>query len=207
MELDPDPRIHASDKWIRIRILDPDPAIFVIDLQDASKKLIFNTIFFCLLLLEATFTSFFKAGSGSIPLTSGSGSGMPKNMWIRWIRIRIRNRNTAHMSIKIEFLETAKCDQAPDLRIRIRIVIKSFIRIRIETNADPQHCLLGTLLPYFFLLSVNQFHSGSKLFLLIYIWIPTEGYPNLGAKDAILDQAKNVDEIGCAKYQCIIYGT
>jgi hypothetical protein len=29
-------------------------------------------------------------GSGSIPLTSGSGSGSwrPKNMWIRWIRIR-----------------------------------------------------------------------------------------------------------------------
>ncbi len=26
--------------WIRIRILDPDPAIFVIDLQDASKKLL-----------------------------------------------------------------------------------------------------------------------------------------------------------------------
>ncbi len=42
---DPDPRIHASDWWIRILIriliLDPDPAIFVIDLQDASKKLIF----------------------------------------------------------------------------------------------------------------------------------------------------------------------
>jgi hypothetical protein len=30
------------------------------------------------------------AGAGSIPLTSGSGR--PKNMWIRWIRIR--NRNT-----------------------------------------------------------------------------------------------------------------
>jgi hypothetical protein len=30
------------------------------------------------------------SGSGSIPLTSGSGSGFerPKNMWIRWIRIR-----------------------------------------------------------------------------------------------------------------------
>jgi hypothetical protein len=29
-------------------------------------------------------------GSGSIPLTNGSGSGSrrPKNMWIRWIRIR-----------------------------------------------------------------------------------------------------------------------
>ncbi len=36
------------------------------------------------------------SGSGSIPLTSGSGSGSwgPKNMWIRWIRIRIRIRNT-----------------------------------------------------------------------------------------------------------------
>ncbi len=39
--VDPDPRIHASDQWIRIRILDPDPAIFVTDLQDASKKQIF----------------------------------------------------------------------------------------------------------------------------------------------------------------------
>jgi len=42
-----------------MRILDPDPAIFVIDLEDASKKLIFYTIFFCLLLFD-TFTSFFK---------------------------------------------------------------------------------------------------------------------------------------------------
>ncbi len=39
---------------------DPDPAIFVIDLQDASKKLIFYNNFFCLLLFEAKFTSFFK---------------------------------------------------------------------------------------------------------------------------------------------------
>jgi hypothetical protein len=40
-----------------IRILDPDPAIFVIDLQDASKKQIFEHNFFCLLLLlfEGTF--------------------------------------------------------------------------------------------------------------------------------------------------------
>ncbi len=29
--------------------------------------------------------------SGSIPLTDGSGSRRPKNMWIRWIRKRIRN--------------------------------------------------------------------------------------------------------------------
>jgi hypothetical protein len=37
------------------------------------------------------------SGFGSIPQTYGSGSGRPKNMWIRWIqiRIRIRIRNTA----------------------------------------------------------------------------------------------------------------
>jgi hypothetical protein len=38
---------------------DPDPAIFAIDLQEANKKLFFY-IFFCLLLFEGTFTSFFK---------------------------------------------------------------------------------------------------------------------------------------------------
>ncbi len=45
-------------------ILDPDanldPAIFIIDLQDAKKKLIFFIQFFCILLFEGTFTSFFK---------------------------------------------------------------------------------------------------------------------------------------------------
>ncbi len=46
-------------------------------------------------------------GSGSIPLTSGSGSGSwrPKNMWIRWIRIRIRIRNTV--------LKTTHCLREP----------------------------------------------------------------------------------------------
>jgi hypothetical protein len=39
---------------------DPDPAIFVIDLQDASKKLIFLTQIFLLLFFEGTITSFFK---------------------------------------------------------------------------------------------------------------------------------------------------
>jgi len=39
---------------------DSDPAIFVIDLQDATKKLCFFKKVFCLLLFEGTFTSFFK---------------------------------------------------------------------------------------------------------------------------------------------------
>jgi hypothetical protein len=39
---------------------DPDPAIFVIDLQDANKKKKFILNFICLLLFEGTFTSFYK---------------------------------------------------------------------------------------------------------------------------------------------------
>ncbi len=38
----------------------PDPAIFVIDLQDANEKLIYFVNFFCLLLFEGPYTSFFK---------------------------------------------------------------------------------------------------------------------------------------------------
>jgi hypothetical protein len=40
--------------------MDPDPALLIIDLQDVSKKLIFEHNFFCLLLFEATFISFYK---------------------------------------------------------------------------------------------------------------------------------------------------
>jgi hypothetical protein len=40
--------------------MDPDPAIFFIPLQDASKKLFFLQNFFCLLLFEGKFTLFFK---------------------------------------------------------------------------------------------------------------------------------------------------
>jgi hypothetical protein len=40
--------------------MDPDPSIFIIDLQDANKKQILLKTFFCILLFEVTFTSFFK---------------------------------------------------------------------------------------------------------------------------------------------------
>jgi hypothetical protein len=43
--------------------MDPDPAIFIIDLQEAIKKLIFLKKFFCILLFEGTFPSFSKIKS------------------------------------------------------------------------------------------------------------------------------------------------
>jgi hypothetical protein len=85
--------------------MDPDPAIFVIDLKTLTKN-----NFLCFLHFEGTFTSFFKAkksyrsnkkqyesrgfsyyfcmmiegsGSGSIPLTNESGSGSRKSKNIR----------------------------------------------------------------------------------------------------------------------------
>jgi hypothetical protein len=39
---------------------DADPAIFVINLHEANKKLILFIMFFCLLLFEGTFTSFLR---------------------------------------------------------------------------------------------------------------------------------------------------
>jgi hypothetical protein len=38
---------------------DPDPSIFIIDLKDANKRLVFLK-FSCISLFEGTFTSFFK---------------------------------------------------------------------------------------------------------------------------------------------------
>jgi hypothetical protein len=40
--------------------MDPHPAIFVIDLQDGSKKNFFTIFSACYLLFEGTFTLFFE---------------------------------------------------------------------------------------------------------------------------------------------------
>ncbi len=60
-------RIHDILLWIQIQICglmdpdaDPNPAVLIIDLQDANKKLIFWKKLFFALLFEGTFTSFFK---------------------------------------------------------------------------------------------------------------------------------------------------
>jgi hypothetical protein len=52
--MDPDPDSDPDQD------ADPDTSIFIIDLQDANKKQIFVEKFFCKLLFEGTFTSFFK---------------------------------------------------------------------------------------------------------------------------------------------------
>ncbi len=93
-------------------LMDPDPAIFLTNLQDANKKLFFLNLS-AYYFLKVYLHHFSKIKSqkesqnnrnqgfsdhfcmmievcGYIPLTNGSGSGRPKNMWIRWIRIRIR---------------------------------------------------------------------------------------------------------------------
>ncbi len=49
-----------------------------------------------------------RAGSGSIPLTSGSGSGRPKNTWIRWIRIRNTAYDYQELAQKTYFSELVK---------------------------------------------------------------------------------------------------
>ena len=98
---------------------DQDLRLCVIDIQDASNKIIFNTIFSAYYFWRYIYIIFQRekvkkshkiekkqgfsyyfcmitegfgsgAGSGSIPLTSGPGSGSrrPKNMRICWIRIR-----------------------------------------------------------------------------------------------------------------------
>ncbi len=51
------PRPSVPDPWHFG--VDPDPAIFVIDFQEASEKLIFQHNFFCLLLFEGTLFTLF----------------------------------------------------------------------------------------------------------------------------------------------------
>jgi hypothetical protein len=59
-------KIHDILVWIRIRNADLDPAIFVIDLQDANKKLIKKKVFLLINFRRyryCTFTSMSKIKS------------------------------------------------------------------------------------------------------------------------------------------------
>jgi hypothetical protein len=97
-----------------IRILDPDPAIFVIDLQDANKTLIFCLNFFSLLLFEGTFTSFFKD----------------------------KKSKRSHKTVEIKVFFTIFYDRRIRIRtsdqlIRIQEAQK---HVDPDSDLDPQHC-------------------------------------------------------------------
>jgi hypothetical protein len=92
--------------WIRgsIPLTDSDPAIFVSDLQDANKKsfcwyiyIIFQRKKVIKKSQNSRNLGFYRhfcwmiEGSGSEPLTNGSGSGRPKNILVWIISIWIRN--------------------------------------------------------------------------------------------------------------------
>ncbi len=137
----------------------------------SQQKTNFIHNLFCLLLFQNTFKSFFKdknskrvtkqkksrffllfcmmiEGSGSIPLTSGSGSGRPKNMWIRWIRIRIRNTGFNSGPKPVFLINFYR--QFPTFRVRLRPVKYPRLEIKITGRSVP--CLFsdrcGTHLPY-----------------------------------------------------------
>ncbi len=70
-------RIWSPELWLEVNKIsvadllnfgvdpdaDPDPAIFIIDLQEANKKLIFLKKFFCTLLFKGIFHHFSKIKS------------------------------------------------------------------------------------------------------------------------------------------------
>ncbi len=83
--------------------------------------------YFCLMLEGSR--------SGSIPLTNGSGSRRPKNMWIPWIRIR----NTAVKTtppIMYKFFDIVIMNLCLSTNIRngLRIIFWSLTNLRVITK-------------------------------------------------------------------------
>jgi hypothetical protein len=85
-----------------------DPAIFLSDLQDVNKKQIFENNFFCLLLFEGTFTSFFKDKKSYRSHKSDKTVGIFSLFLLDDGRIRVRNTDVrycspADVSIQLQF--------------------------------------------------------------------------------------------------------
>jgi hypothetical protein len=82
---------------------DPDPAIFVSDLQDVNKVFLLINFLRYIYIIFQRYKVIKKSQNSRNQCFSyyfclmieGSGSGKPKNIWIHWIKIRIRIRNTA----------------------------------------------------------------------------------------------------------------
>jgi hypothetical protein len=73
---------------------DADPYIFITDLEDANKKLIFKKKFSCILLFEGTYTSFSKI---KVKKMSQNSRKQGFSYYFR-IRIQSRIRIRAHTS-------------------------------------------------------------------------------------------------------------
>ncbi len=70
---------------------DPDPAIFVFDLQDTYIKVILKKVFLLIIYWRYIYIIFPSSGTRSIPLTVDPDPGGPKTFGSIRIRIRIRN--------------------------------------------------------------------------------------------------------------------
>jgi hypothetical protein len=117
---------------------DPDPAIFVIDLQYASKKIFFQHNFFCLLLFEATFASFFtdKKSKKYFFNTIFSAYYFLKLHLHHFSKIKVKK---SHKILGIKgFLFLFLHD---DRRIRIRIR-EAHKHVDPDPDSDLQHCPL-----------------------------------------------------------------
>jgi hypothetical protein len=95
-------RSWSADPCLWLTDPDPDPTFFIIDLQDANKKLIYKK-FFCILLFEGTFTKDKKVKKKSQKSINQGFSFFLLND--RRIRIRI---HTSDWWIRIQIQEAYK---------------------------------------------------------------------------------------------------
>ncbi len=152
----PDPESFDTDFWYGSRsadpyhgLTDPDPALFVSDLQDANKKYFFSK-FFCLLLIEDTYTvhhcsNIYKtvksrfclmmevSRSTAVPLTNESGTGRPENQRILLIRIW----NTGVIQIFLAVSGSVKIITGPGAGTPVEKLRKMW-QIRIVKASDPE---------------------------------------------------------------------
>ncbi len=94
--MDPDPRIHASDKWIRIRIWILIFSPLTLKTPTTNLKKVF-----LLFTFEGTLTSFFK-DKKSKRSHKTVGIKVFLLFWLEDRRIRIRTRALTHERIRIQ---------------------------------------------------------------------------------------------------------
>ncbi len=97
------------------------------------------------------------SGSGSIPLTNGSGSRKPRNKWILWIRIRIRNTGRKVRTITHFLKILLNCEKLAVTRLPYSLVPVPVVKYR-EGNDEELIPLVmmrfvSLLIPFIFICS------------------------------------------------------